>query len=396
MASVRTRKRGKTFSYIFEVGRDENGKRKVIEKGGFKTKNEAYTAGVEAFNDWKHGNIGITSEKILVADFLRQWLKNVAALAVKDSTFIQYSRRVETHIVPYIGNIVLQELTPLDVDKLLNIHFQRGLAQGSIRTIRLVLHSALSYAVYPAKLIQNNPSEYVKVPKQAAKSVIQRHVIPLETLNELLEEAPFGTNHHIPLLLLYYTGMRIGEVLGLTWDNVDLNNAQISVTQQSATSLHKLSSLKTSGSNRVIPISRDLADTLHRWHDRQQKNKELYAGQYLRTFVTDDGSIKCMSINLGLLPNATPVDFVCTSKHGRMVSYHALRHFLALHGLNTHSFRHTHATLLMEHGATPKGVADRLGHSDIQITQNLYTHVTEKMKNDTLAAFDDAINADKE
>ena len=70
MATVRTRKRGKTYSYIFEAGKTPEGKRKVIEKGGFASKDEAYQAGTEAFISYQHGNIGITSEKITVEKYL--------------------------------------------------------------------------------------------------------------------------------------------------------------------------------------------------------------------------------------------------------------------------------------------------------------------------------------
>ena len=78
MAQVRVRKRGKTFSYIFEAGKVD-GKRKVVEKGGFQTKSVAYKAGVEAFNDFLHGNIGITSESITLEKFMTSWLENVVA-----------------------------------------------------------------------------------------------------------------------------------------------------------------------------------------------------------------------------------------------------------------------------------------------------------------------------
>ena len=70
MATVRTRKRGKTYSYIFEAGKKADGKRKVVEKGGFATRKLAYDAGVAAYTDWKHGNIGIVSENITLKDFM--------------------------------------------------------------------------------------------------------------------------------------------------------------------------------------------------------------------------------------------------------------------------------------------------------------------------------------
>ena len=75
MAGIRTRKRGSSYSYIFEVGRDEDGRRKVVEKGGFKSETEAMDAGMDAYISWKHGDIGITSEKISLTDFIKQYVE---------------------------------------------------------------------------------------------------------------------------------------------------------------------------------------------------------------------------------------------------------------------------------------------------------------------------------
>ena len=83
---VRTRKRGKTWSYIFEA-EQVNGKRKVVEKGGFATEKDAYNTGVEKYTDFIHGNIGITSESITLKDFMTNWLENVVAVNVKANFF---------------------------------------------------------------------------------------------------------------------------------------------------------------------------------------------------------------------------------------------------------------------------------------------------------------------
>ena len=82
MAKVRVRKCEKTFSYIFEVGKKADGKRKVVEKGGFATRKLAYDAGVADYTDWRHGNIGIVSENIPLKDFMKNWLEKVVALNV--------------------------------------------------------------------------------------------------------------------------------------------------------------------------------------------------------------------------------------------------------------------------------------------------------------------------
>lgn len=90
MATVRTRKRGKTWSYAFEAGRTDDGRRKVVERGGFPSRDEAYEAGAKAFTDWKHGNIGITNERVTLKVFLENWLTNVCTTNVKPSTLLSY------------------------------------------------------------------------------------------------------------------------------------------------------------------------------------------------------------------------------------------------------------------------------------------------------------------
>lgn len=101
---LRTRKRGKTWSYIFEAGQ-VNGKRKVVEKGGFATEKDAYNAGVEAYTDFMHGNIGITSESITLKNFMTNWLENVIVLNVKPTTMQTYWSRFNNQILLTIGDI---------------------------------------------------------------------------------------------------------------------------------------------------------------------------------------------------------------------------------------------------------------------------------------------------
>ncbi len=116
MAQVRVRKRGKTFSYIFEAGKKDDGKRKVVEEGGFATKKLAYDAGVSAYNDWKHGNIGIVSENIMLKDFMTNWLEKVLSLSVKPNSMQKYKSIFSNYILPTLDSISVQELTPAKLD----------------------------------------------------------------------------------------------------------------------------------------------------------------------------------------------------------------------------------------------------------------------------------------
>lgn len=231
-ASVRTRKRGKTWSYIFEAGKTAEDKRKVIEKGGYPTKQTAYDAGVVAYTDWKHGNIGITSEKITVKDFMTNWLENVVAPNVKITTLIDYRSRLKSRILPYIGNFKMQEITPAIIDNWIRELLKSGLSWNSISNTHSLLFHAFSYAVYPAELIQSNPVVYVKIPRNAPKNVIKRQIITFEHFQEIIQKYPPGSQYHIPILILFHTGIRLGELLGLTWENVNLDNKIIELTHQ--------------------------------------------------------------------------------------------------------------------------------------------------------------------
>ena len=220
MAQVRTRKRGKTWSYIFEAGKID-GRRKVVEKGGYATKAEAYRAGVEKYNDYLHGNIGITSESITLKNFMTAWLENVVALNVKASSMQTYRTLFKTRIVPYLGEVKIQDLTPAMLDKWIRALQQAGLSYNTISSIHAFIHNALNYAVYPAQLISSNPAAYIKVPKNAPRNVVKRHIVSQEQFKCLLEKYPFGSPYYMPLMLLHHTGMRIGEVLGLSWSDID-------------------------------------------------------------------------------------------------------------------------------------------------------------------------------
>jgi len=391
MPKVRTRKRGKTWSYVFEAGRKEDGKRRVIEKGGYPSKEAAYDAGTAAYTDWKHGNIGITSENITVKDFLESWLQNVAKVNVKPTTWGGYEVVIRTRIAPYFVGKTIQELTPVLIDKWMRDLLAEGLAKNSLSVARSLLHHALDYAVHPAGLIPNNPVIYVKVPKSAPTEIIERHIISRERFQELLEKYSFGHPMHIPLLILYHTGVRIGEFAGLTWEAVDLERKTITIFQQLAYIKQEQALFfitpKNKSSVRRFVIDDVLAQKLKQMKEFQEANEKRQGGSYVYCYKTPAG--KFFQCSKGIMPEESAVRIhpVSTWEDGRIVKKSYVTHILTREGLNAHSFRHTHATLLIENGAPAKGVAGRLGHTNTMITQNLYTHNTEKLQEDTASIF---------
>lgn len=387
--AVRTRQRGKTFSYIFEAGRNENGKRIVIEKGGFKTRTEAYENGVEAFIRFKHGNISITSEKATFKSFADQWLENIAKVNVRPSTYALYARTLSMRIYPHIGSMQITKITPAICDRFIRQLTAAGLARNTILSAKRITHQIFSYAVYPAQLIIANPIEHIKIPVNAPREVVKRTVISPSLYEQILKAEPMGKVSHIPIIILYHTGMRIGEVMGLSWQDIDFKNKTIRIRRQYGYIPkigYMLTPLKTASSNRNIIVDDELLMELSHWRKMQRDNADNLGSSYCVIDELPSHALEISSRCLNPHP-ANQFDMVCTRENGMPINRSTVMAALKKFGVNAHSFRHTHATLLIENNASPKGVAARLGHKNVDLTENLYTHYTEKMAQDTLAAF---------
>ncbi len=389
MAQVRVRKRGKTFSYIFDAGKVD-GKLKVVENGGYPTKAEAYKAGVAAYNDFLHGNIGITSESISLKDFMTAWLDNVVKHNVKASSMQIYQTYVKNQIIPHLGEIKIQELTTAMLGKWIRDIQKAGLAYNTISSAHAFIHSVLNYTVCPAQLINSNPAAYIKVPKNAPRNVVKRHIITPERFKALLEKYPFGTPYYIPLLLLYHTGMRLGEVFGLSWSDIDFATKKITLRRQIryiAKRGYFFTTLKTESSKRYIIVDDYLLDELARWQNQQAENEKQFGDSYVYVYKESDGHIQRQSKGLPP-PVGEKISLLCTREDGQIVPHNRIISSLRKEGLNALSFRHTHATVLTEYGANPEGISGRLGHKNPQLTQNIYVYNTLKMQEDAAAIFD--------
>lgn len=384
--AVRTRKRGKTWSYSFDIEPGENGKRRMKEKGGFATKADAYTAGVAAYNDWKNGNIGLTTEKITVAQYINSWLEK-HKLNLKPASQALYSYHVKT-ICEHLGGIILQELKPRNVDDFLQELCDKGMAKRTIAGCKTVLHLALKYAIYPLELISFNAAEAVAVPRLAPRQVVNRQIISKDRLDELLKVYPFGADYHMPIVIAYYTGLRIGEILGLEWNCVNLDTNELTVKQQ----LHATPPLgaciatpKTATSNRAIILDHGTVKIFKQWQQQQKENELKNGSAYICNYrQPDTGKIIAMSKCLSnQAQNADLLRLVCTRSNGHYITPNSLTSAMRKQGTNFHSFRHTHATRLIENMASAKSVAARLGHKNTSITEDLYTHVTKEMQQQT-------------
>lgn len=387
MATIRTRKRGKTWSYSFEVGKNpETGRRKMKEKGGFASQDEAYDAGVEAYADWKHGNIGITSSKVLLDNFFQAWV-NVIKESVKASTLEQYRATYSNRVSGIIGKIAVQDLRPRDIDRLIRMLVKKGYSRRSIVNAIAVTKNALRYAVYPAELISSNLCDAVRIPAITQGNLVKRSIVTKEQFEGIVQEYPLGHRHHMALVLAYYTGMRIGEVIGLDWSDVSLKDGMIHIRRQLIRidnhESNYYTSPKSQSSIRTIAAGNVLLAELKRWKIMQQENALRLGNAYQCVYADKDTGRTTILPRCDAQPPGTILMHpVCTDKFGVPVSRSSFSAMLKRHNLNAHSFRHTHATKLIEAGAKPVDVAARLGHADVSITENVYTHITDKMRKD--------------
>ena len=379
-SKIRIRKRGNTYSYSFDISKHP---RRMKEKGGFATEDEAFDAGVAAYADWKNGNIGITSERVTLKDYLASWLENVARPNVKRTTYVNYQCAIEKRIAPFLGDHILQELHPRHIDGWLKNLAKNGMSRGTIRQTKMVLSTALKYAIYPAELIASNPSTGLSIPRSAPKQIIKRTVITPEQFADLFQDRKYR-----PILkLLYHTGMRISEAMGLTWNDIDLKTGKITVVRQRIKSYFETP--KTESSARTFYADAALLAYLRSLKAAQAKD-EMRLGEAYQITYEDKAHDRAVVVLPKKLSPAVGLErrmLLCIKENGTPILSISFMRMLQRRGLNAHSFRHTHATQLIEAGAKPVDVAARLGHKDATITQNLYTHDTEEMQQETARIF---------
>lgn len=230
MAKVGTRKRGASWQYYFE-GAKVNGKRKQIVKSGFATKKEAYEAGMKAFNNFIEGK-GFVANSISFSDYLDEWIRLYLEPNLAPGTQKNYLKIVESIIRPKLGSMYLKSLQAGMLQEMMNDLHVAGKSKSYIHNIKSVLNSSLEYAVRPLGYIEQNPMQYVKIPKNARKPK-EKVVLSKEQLQRILDrfaETPF----YLAMMIGYHTGLRVSECYGLTWDCVDFKENKIDVNKQLA------------------------------------------------------------------------------------------------------------------------------------------------------------------
>jgi len=371
---IRERSPGK-WAIVLDVPDRETGERRRKWHSFSGTKRQAQEECARLVTALKHGGYTEPS-KTTLAQFLDRWIEHEAS-SVSPKTLERYAELARKNIVPLLGNVTMAKLRAEAIDAAWTKALasgrrdgKGGLAPRTVHHMRRVLIKALNQAVV-WEIITKNPAALSKAPKVERKAMT---AYGAETTAQLLE-ALKDTRIYVPALLAVMCGLRRGEIVALRWRNIDLDNQRMSIVETAEQTKAEVRQKETkTGRARVVDLSSTVVAELRR-HRAAQAEEQL---------------------RLGVRPDESA--FVVAQVDGRPIQPNSLTHewtrVLAttdLERIRFHDLRHSHATQMLAAGVHPKVAQERLGHSTIAITLDIYSHVMPGMGADAAERVDAAV-----
>jgi integrase len=364
------KRNGKKVGYrgAYVVQTVEGPKRRYVSG---KTRDEVHDKLIEALGNRSQGLV-FDAGSLTVGEYLTRWLKDSVRGTVRISTYEVHRHMIEPHIVPALGRLKLKDLNPAHVRGFYREKLDSGLSAATVRKMHGVLRKALKQAVVDG-LIPRNVCEAVKPPK-----IERKEITPLDREQaKALLEAAVGDRLEALYVLAVHTGIREGELLGLKWEDADLERGVLRLRRALVREGGKtaLGDLKTAKSRRSVRLTRTAAIALRSHLERQLEEMERVGSLYQPVglvFATESGTL----INPSNLRNR---------------SFKPLLKRAGLPNICFHDLRHTCATLLLSQGTHPKLVQELLGHATIAMTLDTYSHFLPSMGDQTVRAMEAAL-----
>ncbi|WP_096271764.1 tyrosine-type recombinase/integrase [Paucisalibacillus globulus] len=377
---ARIYKRGKKWAYVAYAGKDPiTGKDKQKTKSGFLTKKDAQLA-ASLFEREFHKGEYIQPSKMLFSEVYNDWLRHYSQDAKESS--LRARKIALKHILNEFGQLPIQRITKKayqDTIDQLSTKFSYNYVSSINTSANMVFEYASQF-----KLIKDIPTKDIKIPKpKVTVSDLEKDQFIHEKFLEKEELVEFLTHTDneglegdlLVFTMLAYTGMRIGELIALKWQDIDFENHTLRIykTYYNPTNnkvKYKLLTPKTESSIRTITIDPLLIDLLLKHKEEQNliKTDNPFYMDNNFIFATNEGypkTIKHVSIRMNRILKKTSIE-----KH-----------------VTPHSFRHTHTSLLIEANVHIKEIQERLGHSDINTTMDIYAHMTKNFKKEASSKF---------
>jgi integrase len=380
MATFRKLKSGRWQARVSKDGKE-------FSIGTFRSKKEAQIEANSVEERIFYGHT-ISDKDILFEEVVNEWLYEHKKASVKDSTFRQLELIVKNHILPHFENNRLVRIKRPDIKRWIN-HYadlidednSEMYSYGSRLKYLSVIKSIFHYAVHEMEILDKDPTNKLKIPVKD-KIQVNKDVkyYQLEELNQLLDFMETYQHQRFKEYRLYYmliyllcqTGLRISEAIALRWS--DLKGDKLTIERQTSRDNNNnltITSLKNSSSYRTIKLDEGVVAELKKFNFIQNQ-MILKHSQFKRNI---DAIIFQNYLGNYLTPSIIRETFQVYCKNAK-VSYKG-----------THVFRHSHAVLLLEAGASIKYVSQRLGHQTIKTTADIYLDVTDKVEEDELSKF---------
>lgn len=367
-ATGKERKNVKVYDVYFRYTDPVTGKRKSTSKRGFRTKSEAQAFLLD-LNIKLQQNSYLPPKSMTTREYLLEWLKSYGGTNLRRSTYDGYERIIRRHLVPHLGNYEIRNLKAVHIDEMYAFLLREGRADGngglagkSVQYTHRVLNEALEHAV-KKQIIYHNPVKGTSAPKAV------KYRGKILNVNEILLflEAAKGTCFEIPIALAAICGLRRGECLALTVEDIDFENQMININKQMI-DLGKevfIERPKSEDSNRVISAPPEVFAMIRRHLGIHRQHKEALLGEY-----EDHELLVCQVNGKPYRPSSFSKSFTEMLKKKELKK------------IRFHDLRHSCASLMLTSGVAMKTASQILGHSSIAITADLYTHILEDVKKD--------------
>lgn len=419
MAKGSVRKKGKKWYFRFYV-EDESGNRIQKEMAGASTKSETEVMLRKAMEEYENQKFIANAANITLSDMLDMWMLEELNPSKRSNgtahSYINTANRVKQHA---IGKRKLKTITAEHLQKffdslstpqlLSNGKYSKGLSAGSLNVYAAVMRGAFRFAVFPKQLITFNPMQYVVLrgsqedyemfTEEQAEVGAHSTVITNEQFMQMTE---YLRTRNIPSLLVfqigYYTGLRLGEICGLTWQDIDLENQCLTVRRSmDYNNIRKGTSIGPTKRKKIrtVDFTTTLAEILKQAKKQQEKNCLSYGELYCQNYYSIGKDKNRTYYDVHCLPALEAVsdvfnklDLVCVRHNGAFISQRSVsdmcitlrRKIEGIGDFHFHRLRHTYSTKLISNGAPPKDVQELLGHSDLNTTMNIYTHGSRESK----------------
>ena len=360
--SVKKDKKTGKYFYTVDIGIDPlTGKRKQKKKRGFITKKEAENALTKLLSEIHTGTY-VEPSKLSYGEYLQDWF-NTKKYSVGIQTAKVLKGYLNSCIIPSLGNIKLAKLTSLHMQNYVNSLRDEGLKQGTIEKIIKLIRNSLEHAI-DLELIPKNVTAKTKLPKSDKEELTVWNEQEVQLFLNAVQDSRYSIVFHMALV----TGMRQGELLGMRWKDVDLEKGHLTISQTlSHGGKTFLLGGKTKSSLRKILLPASTVAKLKKHRAFVLKEKLGQGEEY-----QDNDSVMCT-------PSGTPINPANVRR-----SLNALIKEAAVPKIRFHDLRHTHATLLLAKGVNVKVISERLGHSNIKITVDTYSHVLPTLQEDAV------------